>query len=59
MSNAFAIMMCHRTGEYLPAWMDAVQADDLPALVASLRRDQAAIINGRPWPTAPGRSKAP
>jgi len=48
--NAFATMMCQRTGaEQLPAWMDAVGADDLPALhalVASLRRDLAAVTNG-------------
>jgi transposase len=43
-------MMCQRTGtERLAAWLDAVQADDLPALhslVASLRRDRAAVTNG-------------
>lgn len=47
--NAFATMMCERTGERLPAWMDAVEADALPALhclVTSLRRDQAAVTNG-------------
>jgi transposase len=48
--TAFATMMIQRTGtEQLPAWLDAVAADDLPALhrlVASLRRDHAAVTNG-------------
>jgi transposase len=48
--TSFAAMMCQRTGtERLAAWLDAVQADDLPALrslVASLRRDLAAVTNG-------------
>ncbi len=60
--NTFATMMCQRTGEQLSAWMDAVGADDMPALhslVASLRRDQAAVTNGLTLPTAPGRLKAP
>jgi transposase len=56
--NAFASMMCQRTGEQLPAWMEAVQADDLPALhslVASLRRDQAAVTNGLTLPYSSGQ----
>jgi hypothetical protein len=47
---AFAAMMGQRTGkEQLSPWMDAVETDDLPALhclVASLRRDLAAVTNG-------------
>ena len=43
-------MMAQRTGkEQLPAWLDAVAADDLPALhalVAGLRRDLDAVTNG-------------
>lgn len=46
----FAAMMGQRTGkDQLPAWLDAVSADDLPALhsfVAGLRRDQDAVTNG-------------
>jgi transposase len=56
--NAFAIMMCRRTGDQLPAWMDAVQADDLPdlhCLVASLHRDQAAVSNGLTLPYSSGQ----
>jgi hypothetical protein len=45
--TSFAAMMCQRTGtERLAAWLDAVQADDLPALhslVASLRRDRRGL----------------
>jgi transposase len=48
--NSFAVMMGQRTGkEQLPTWLDAVTADDLPALhslVAGLRRDQDAVTNG-------------
>ncbi|MCA1834839.1 MAG: transposase [Actinobacteria bacterium] len=48
--TAFATMMIQHAGtEQLPAWLDAVAADDLPALhrlVASLRRDHAAVTNG-------------
>jgi transposase len=47
---SFAAMMGQRTGkEQLPAWLDAVAADDLPALhslVAGLRRDMDAVTNG-------------
>ena len=47
---AFAAMMSQRTGkDQLPVWLDAVCADDLPALhslVAGLRRDLDAVTNG-------------
>lgn len=47
---SFAAMMSQRTGkDQLPAWLDAVTADDLPALhsfVAGLRRDQDAVTHG-------------
>ncbi|WTE75341.1 ISL3 family transposase [Streptomyces sp. NBC_01615] len=42
----FATMMRHHCGDLLPAWMDRVLADDLPALhslVNGLRRDIAAV----------------
>jgi len=55
--NAFAVMMCHRRGERLPAWMDAVCADDLPelhSLVNSLARDHAAVTNGLTLPYSSG-----
>ena len=47
---SFAAMISQRTGkEQLPGWLDAVTADDLPALhslVAGLRRDLDAVTNG-------------
>jgi transposase len=47
---SFAAMMGQRTGkDQLPVWLDAVAADDLPALhalVAGLRRDLDAVTNG-------------
>ncbi|WP_329282455.1 transposase [Streptomyces sp. NBC_01451] len=45
----FDDMMRDLRGDLLPAWMDRVQADDLPALhslVAGLRRDQDAVVAG-------------
>ncbi|MFD8726136.1 ISL3 family transposase [Streptomyces sp. NPDC059629] len=45
----FADMMRELRGDLLPAWMDRVHADDLPALhslVAGLRRDQVAVVAG-------------
>jgi transposase len=56
--NAFATMMCQRRGEQLPAWMAAVEVDDLPALhslVGSLRRDHAAVTNGLTLPYSSGQ----
>lgn len=47
--RAFAEMICELGGDRLPPWMDAVQADDLPAMhsfVAGLRRDQDAVVAG-------------
>ena len=46
---AFAAMMRELGGECPDGWMRAVEADDLPALhtlVASLRRDHAAVTTG-------------
>ncbi|MFG2732911.1 ISL3 family transposase [Streptomyces canus] len=45
----FAMMMRDLTGSELPAWMERVEHDDLPALhslVNGLRRDQEAVIAG-------------
>ncbi|MGW6356342.1 ISL3 family transposase [Streptomyces sp. NPDC055092] len=45
----FATMMRDLTGSELPAWMERVEHDDLPALhslVNGLRRDQDAVIAG-------------
>ena len=56
--NAFAVMMCQRTGQHLPEWMASVEADDLPALhslVAGLRRDQSAVTNGLTLPYSSGQ----
>ena len=47
--TAFAEMMTGRHGERLPAWMAAVDLDDLPHLrsfTSGIRRDQAAVANG-------------
>jgi transposase len=45
----FAAMMRDLRGDLLPAWMERVLADDLPALhslVTGLRRDQDAVVAG-------------
>lgn len=47
--RAFAKIMAQRRGQELPAWLEAVEADDLPelrSLAAGMRRDLPAIING-------------
>jgi len=47
--RSFAKIMAQRRGRELPAWLDAVEADDLPelrSLAAGIRRDLAAVING-------------
>jgi transposase len=47
--RAFAKIMAQRHGQELPAWLYAVEADDLPelrSLATGMRRDLAAIING-------------
>jgi transposase len=47
--TAFAEMMTGRHGERLPAWIAAVDLDDLPHLHSFTRgilRDQAAVVNG-------------
>jgi transposase len=47
--RSFAKIMAQRRGTELPAWLEAVEADDLPelrSLAVGLRRDLAAVING-------------
>jgi hypothetical protein len=47
--RSFAKVMAQRRGQELPAWLEAVEADDLPelrSLAVGLRRDLAAVING-------------
>jgi transposase len=47
--SAFAEMMTGRHGEHLPAWLAAVDLDNLPHLhsfTSGIRRDQAAVANG-------------
>jgi transposase len=47
--RSFAKIMAQRRGNELPAWLDAVEADDLPelrSLAAGMRRDLPAVING-------------
>ncbi|WP_433622264.1 ISL3 family transposase [Nocardia sp. CA-120079] len=47
--RTFAKIMTQRRGLELPAWLDAVEADDLPelhSLAIGMRRDLTAIING-------------
>ncbi|MFI9616538.1 transposase [Streptomyces sp. NPDC052023] len=56
--HAFARMVCDLGGDRLPAWTDAVRADDLPALHAfadGLRRDYQAVTAGLtlPWSSGP------
>ncbi|MER6564182.1 ISL3 family transposase [Streptomyces sp. NPDC001027] len=56
--HAFARMVCDLGGHSLPAWTDAVHADDLPALHAfadGLQRDHQAVTAGLtlPWSSGP------
>jgi transposase len=47
--RSFAKIMAQRRGRELPAWLEAVEADDLPelqSLAAGMRRDLPAVING-------------
>ena len=47
--RSFAKIMAQRRGQELPAWLEAVEADDLPelrSLAAGMRRDLPAVING-------------
>jgi len=47
--RSFAKIMAQRRGKELPAWLDAVEADDLSelrSLAAGMRRDLPAVING-------------
>jgi hypothetical protein len=47
--RAFAKIMTRRQGQELPAWLDAIEADDLPelrSLAIGMRRDLPAITNG-------------
>jgi len=47
--RSFGKMMAQRRGQELPAWLEAVEADDLPELrsfAVGIRRDLAAVING-------------
>ena len=51
---AFADIMCHLRGDQIETWMNAVAADDLPALhslLTGLRRDLHAVTAGLtlPW----------
>lgn len=54
---AFAEMMNARTGHQLPAWIEKVQADDLPELhsfVNGVRSDQLAVTAGLTLPFSSG-----
>jgi len=47
--RTFAKIMAQRRGRELPAWLDAIEADDLPelrSLATGMRRDLPAVING-------------
>jgi transposase len=47
--RSFAKIMAQRRGQELPAWLEAVETDDLPelrSLAVGLRRDLAAVVNG-------------
>jgi transposase len=55
--TAFAEMLTNRLGERLDAWMNTVDADDLPHLhrfVRGLRIDHAAVLNGLTLPHSSG-----
>jgi transposase len=55
--SVFAEILTGRRGEHLDAWMDAVEADDLPHLhrfVRGLRRDYDAVRNGLTLPHSSG-----
>jgi transposase len=55
--TAFAEMMAGRHGERLPAWMAAVDLDDLPSLhsfTRGIRTDQTAVTNGLTLPHSSG-----
>jgi transposase len=54
---AFAEMMTGRHGELLPAWIVAVERDDLPHLhsfTRGIHRDQPAVLNGLTLPYSSG-----
>ena len=45
--RSFAKIMARRRGQELPAWLEAVEAGDLPelrSLAVGMRRDLAAVI---------------
>ena len=47
--RSFAKIMAQRRGQELPAWLEAVEADDLPelrSLATGMLRDLTAVING-------------
>jgi transposase len=47
--RSFAKIMAQRRGVELPAWLEEVEADDLPelrSLATGIRRDLSAVING-------------
>jgi hypothetical protein len=47
--RSFAKIMAQRRGGEPPAWLDAVEADDLPelrSLAAGIHRDLPAVISG-------------
>jgi transposase len=47
--RSFAKIMAQRRGRELPAWLEVVEADDLPELrsfAAGIHRDLSAVISG-------------
>lgn len=55
--TGFAEMLTGRHGERLDAWMDRVDAEDLPYLrsfVTGLKQDHAAVVNGLTLPHSSG-----
>jgi len=55
--TGFAELLTGRHGERLDAWIDQVEADELPHLrsfTAGLRQDSAAVINGLTLPYSSG-----
>jgi transposase len=55
--RSFANIMAQGRGTELPAWLEAVEADDVPNLrsfAAGIRRDLSAVINGLTLERGPG-----
>ena len=59
-ATEFAKILTGRHGDRLDAWIAAVEANlpDLRSFTTGLKRGCDAVLNGLPWPTAPGPWRA-